>query len=88
MIHFLLSGARKKENKDPETPFSLGGKSWWVMHPSNDAILAYCDTEEEADAVISRLKNCDYPHPPRWKPTPEDPDGGFIDDDMGCRDED
>lgn len=23
--------------------------SWNVMHPSNGAVLAYCDTEEEAE---------------------------------------
>lgn len=35
----------------------LGTKDWWVIHPSNDAVLAYCDTEEEADKFIEGLKS-------------------------------
>ena len=35
---------------DPAT----GGR-WYVLHPSNDAILAYCDTEEEAGMVRKAL---------------------------------
>lgn len=32
-----------------------GPGSWLVSHPSNDAILAYCDTEEAAKAVQAAL---------------------------------
>lgn len=46
MPHIVIADARKKQNHDGR---------WYVMHPSNDAILAYCDTEEEADKVISAL---------------------------------
>lgn len=28
---------------------------WLVMHPSNDAVLAYCDTGEEAREVVEAL---------------------------------
>jgi hypothetical protein len=31
------------------------GTSWWVSHPTNDAILAYCDTEAEAIAFREGL---------------------------------
>ena len=50
MIHLTITDARKKQNHDGQ---------WWVMHPSNDAILAYCDTEEEADKVISSLNKAE-----------------------------
>lgn len=46
MPHIVIVDARKKQNHDGR---------WFVMHPSNDAILAYCDTEKEADDVISAL---------------------------------
>jgi hypothetical protein len=29
------------------------------LHPCNDAILAYCDTEEEADMLIELLDGFD-----------------------------
>lgn len=45
MIHMAITRARKDQYHS----------GWWVMHPSNDAILAYCDTEEEADQVIAAL---------------------------------
>lgn len=45
-IHILIWEARKKKN---------GDNDWWVMHPMNDAILAYCSTEKEADQVIAAL---------------------------------
>jgi hypothetical protein len=32
------------------------GGEWWVLHPSNDAILAYCDTKEEAELVSKGLR--------------------------------
>jgi hypothetical protein len=28
---------------------------WLVLHPCNDAILAYCDTREEAEQAVIRL---------------------------------
>ena len=31
------------------------GNQYTVVHPSNDAILAYCDTEQEAKEVIEAL---------------------------------
>ncbi len=31
------------------------GRRWQVRHPSNGAILAYCDTEGEAKSVRSAL---------------------------------
>lgn len=31
------------------------GRGWYVSHPSNDAILAYCGTEGEANAVADAL---------------------------------
>lgn len=46
MIRAVIDCARKRH--DPE-----GG--WRVLHPSNDAILAYCDSEAEADACISTI---------------------------------
>lgn len=30
--------------------------SVWVLHPSNDAVLAYCTTEDEARSVIAALR--------------------------------
>lgn len=47
-IHIIINGARKVERERDS-----GKKEWWIMHPSNDSILAYCDSEEEADKVIS-----------------------------------
>lgn len=44
-IHIIITDAQKKKNDSD-------GR-WRVMHPSNDAILAYCTTEEEADVVIA-----------------------------------
>lgn len=55
MIHLIITGARKRQNKDGKLPYQFGGKNWWVLHPSNDSILAYCDTEAEADEVINYL---------------------------------
>jgi hypothetical protein len=34
---------------------SKAGGQWYVMHPSNDAILAYCDTKEEAELTRKGL---------------------------------
>lgn len=47
MIHIAIANARIEPSSD--------GTSWWVMHPSNDAILAYCDTRGEADAFVAAL---------------------------------
>lgn len=47
MISFTIGEARKKGD---------GRGRWWVMHPCNDAILAYCDSEEEADLVLAALR--------------------------------
>lgn len=49
MIHLTFGGARKK----------WAGKRVYVLHPCNDAILAYCDTEEEADMLIELLDGFD-----------------------------
>jgi hypothetical protein len=54
-IHIAIKGARKEEMKGRG-----GGKEWWVLHPQNDAVLAYCDTEEEADKVITSLNEVSY----------------------------
>jgi hypothetical protein len=41
MVRFAFSnGGRLKEAHDG---------TWWVMHTSNDSILAYCSTKEEAE---------------------------------------
>lgn len=57
MTTILISGARIEERNG----------EWWVMHPSNDAALAICSTEAEAERVrydIShmsfRLTACDH----------------------------
>lgn len=47
MIRCIITDAEKKKKEDG---------SWYIRHPSNDAILAYCDTEEEADDFIALLK--------------------------------
>jgi hypothetical protein len=31
------------------------GSRYWIEHPQNDAILASCDTEAEAQIIISEL---------------------------------
>lgn len=36
-------------------PSITNRNEWLVMHPSNGAILAYCDTEREAMMVRDRL---------------------------------
>ena len=33
------------------------GKRWHVVHPHNDAILAYCNTREEAVAVREMIND-------------------------------
>lgn len=40
-----------------EVRLSGDGKTYHVIHPSNGAILAYCDTEEEAIDVRSALQS-------------------------------
>ncbi len=47
-VHLILSGARKSPDR------SNAGR-WYVLHPSNDAILASCDTEEEAERTVVLL---------------------------------
>lgn len=46
MIRFIIKDARKDKRPDG---------TYYILHPSNDAILAYCDNEREADAVIEVL---------------------------------
>jgi DNA-directed RNA polymerase subunit L len=48
MIELEIREARIKES------FS-NPISYYVEHPCNDAILAYCDTEEEAERVREEL---------------------------------
>jgi hypothetical protein len=52
MTYTTISGANVK--RDP----SNRGK-WWVSHPANGAILAYCDTQEEANAVVGLFNAVD-----------------------------
>lgn len=47
MISFVIAQPRKQQGGE--------GTGWLIMHPSNSAILAYCDTEEEADRVVALL---------------------------------
>lgn len=49
-IQFIIKGASKKNVYK-----GARDESWYVMHPQNDAILAYCKTEAEADKVIRAL---------------------------------
>ena len=44
MIKLVITDAKKKRD--------VTG-AWFVFHPCNDSILAYCGTEEEADIVIN-----------------------------------
>lgn len=37
------------------TPDRCNPGRFWVMHPSNDAVLASCDTEEDARAFVAKL---------------------------------
>lgn len=46
MIHILISNSKKSLQDNGQ---------WYVFHPMNDAILAICDTEKEADLVIDLL---------------------------------
>lgn len=48
MINIAIKDARVVERTD-------GG--FYVEHPQNDAILAYCDTNDEAKAVVSVLND-------------------------------
>jgi hypothetical protein len=49
MVRFAFSnGGRLKEAHDG---------TWWVMHTSNDSILAYCSTKEEAEETRKYLGN-------------------------------
>lgn len=47
MIRFPITNANKRVDHT--------NNGWWVTHPSNGAILAYCDLEEEADYVIANI---------------------------------
>lgn len=49
MIHSNIANANKRIEKEANRVL--------VLHPSNGAILAYCDTEEEADSFINQLSN-------------------------------
>lgn len=33
------------------------GRDWRVVHPTNDAILAYCDTRAEAVRVLDAIND-------------------------------
>jgi hypothetical protein len=46
--HVVLGNAQVYQCRD-------GSGRWHVVHPSNDAILAYCETEEAANAVRDML---------------------------------
>ncbi len=41
---------------DPRVRRNFYGTDWLVCHPSNDAILAFCDTENEALRAANRLR--------------------------------
>ncbi len=47
MTYTTISGASVKSFG------SNDGKMWVVTHPSNGCNLAYCDTQDEAMAVVS-----------------------------------
>lgn len=47
MIKLTIAGARVKS--------MAKGAEWWVVHPCNDAILAYCSTREEADRIVRAI---------------------------------
>jgi hypothetical protein len=51
MVNFVISGAEVQRGG----PEGCVGE-WWVIHPTNGAILAYCDSENEAHAVVSILR--------------------------------
>lgn len=42
------------------TIVSYGSSSWLVTHPSNGAILFYCDTKNEAEHAIRVLNDLSY----------------------------
>lgn len=46
MIRFVIG--------EPEV--RLGRDGWRVLHPNNDAVLAYCDTLREANEVEAGLR--------------------------------
>jgi homospermidine synthase len=49
MINIVIDDARVSRS-----PTKQG---WYVYHPCNDAILAYCDTEAEAKAVCEAIND-------------------------------
>jgi hypothetical protein len=49
--HFDIKGARIKEDR----PRQGLAPQFWVMHPSNDAILVTCKTRKDAEAVVTCL---------------------------------
>jgi hypothetical protein len=51
MIHLVIANPDIRRS-------SIGtGERWHVLHPGNDAILAYCNTEEEAKLVCKGLND-------------------------------
>lgn len=44
------------ERSEVKREGSDGGYKWYVLHPTNGAILAYCDTEIEACEFANALK--------------------------------
>lgn len=47
-IFISIKDARKEDMSGLKRP-----NDWAVLHPSNDSILAYCETEKDADDVIA-----------------------------------
>ncbi len=52
MIRNAITNARVKDSPN-------GPKAWMVLHPANDAILAYCDTQAEAERFVLDLAAID-----------------------------
>ncbi len=49
MSHSSIKGARVRPNRQNQRT------EYWVMHPCNDAILAACDTLEEAERFVADI---------------------------------
>ena len=79
MIRSAISRARKKQRDRGKK------KEWWVLHPTNDAVLAYCATEKDADLFIACLDTLDdsrFHNPPY--PNCQTCKGTGVYDDRSC----
>ncbi len=55
MIKWVISPARITRQDRTNLSGEVVGEEWWVQHPNNDAILAYCETESEARMAVEAL---------------------------------